>query len=107
MTELINIPIDVADTRPAMWMGMPLEMLAVYVVVAGEIVTIFGILYVPFLAIAWWALAQLVRKDFNAPRVFYLWMTGAALDFDASDWGGTSVPPIPAKNDEYRGMEHV
>jgi type IV secretory pathway VirB3-like protein len=106
MEELTKVTIHVAKTRPAMKFGLPIELLIVFMVVTVEIGTLVGFFYmIPMIAV-WWGLTIWVRKDYNMPRVFFLWFRGAAWDFDASVWGGVSVDPLPPSSKEYRGIPH-
>ena len=106
MTEIQRDPLFVAATRPALFLGLPIEM-AVVIVVVGGLIVIFG--HDPFyevvLAPLWFGARWLVRYDYNAPRVAWLWFrTKATGAGENRAWGGSSPSPFPARSRAGRGM---
>jgi type IV secretion system protein VirB3 len=104
MEELTKVAIHVGKTRPAMKFGLPIELLVVLIVATTEIATLIGFGYaLPMIAV-WWGLTFFVRKDYNRPRVFFLWFRSSAWDFETAVWGGVSIDPLPPSSREYRGI---
>ncbi len=72
-------PLDVdtlylAATRPAMFMGVPLSLGAMLLMLAGLIVVLFkNPLYLAIMAPLWLAARELVARDYNAAGVVLLY----------------------------------
>jgi type IV secretory pathway VirB3-like protein len=92
--------LHVADTRPALFLGVPIA-LAVPLGMAAILVTFL----IPGLkSIVWaiclvgpvWAVVRpLCSRDYNAPRVFILWADTAMRDYRSAEWGGATIEPLP------------
>ena len=106
MEKLTETPLHVAATRPALLCGMPLELAAFFFVSFGVITVIahnalYGLVVVP----VWWAAHLLVRRDYNAIRVTFLWLLTSACALDSHLWGGASISTLPIKPSKRpRGM---
>lgn len=92
-TELLSV----ADTRPALMFGIPMELAVVFGTAFFAIDTelhspFWGFAVVPF----WFLAAILVRTDYNGVRIFFLWLRTSAVMFDSHLWGGASLAPLPA-----------
>lgn len=109
MTQIQRDPLFVAATRPALFLGLPIEMV-VPILMVGAIVVIFGHdpLYLVVLGPLWFGARGLVRYDYNAPRVAWLWFRTKATGAGENQiWGGSSPAPFPLKTRPGRGMRDV
>jgi type IV secretion system protein VirB3 len=104
--ELTQTTLHVAATRPALLWGLPLQLASVFIVAFGMIaVVMHNLLYGAVLVPLWFAAGLLVRRDYNAVRVFGLWLRTSASAFDSHLWGGSSVSPLPVRpSKRARGM---
>jgi type IV secretion system protein VirB3 len=98
-------PLSVADTRPALMFGIPMELAVVlgtaFFAIDTELHSPFwGFAVVPF----WFLAAVLVRTDYNGVRIFFLWLRTSAVMFDSYLWGGASLAPLPVIIRERREM---
>ncbi|MGH7043309.1 MAG: type IV secretion system protein VirB3 [Acetobacteraceae bacterium] len=98
-------PLHVADTRPALMFGIPMELAVVFgtafFAIDTELHTPFwGFVVLPF----WFLAAVLVRTDYNGVRVFFVWLRTSAVMFDSYLWGGASVAPFPVRLHGSRGI---
>ncbi len=101
--ELTEATLHVAATRPALLMGLPIELGALFIVTAG-ICGVLNLFYIPIMLPLWFGAMLLVRRDYNAPRVVLLGLRGPGIALDSATWGGASVSPIPKKlPTRYRG----
>ncbi len=97
MDQALNVtPLHVAATRPAMLWGLPLQLVAAFVVAFGiTAVAMHNALYGMWLVPLWGASALLVRRDYNAVGVSFLWLRTSAFALDSHLWGGASISPLP------------
>ena len=98
MEKLTETPLHVAATRPALLWGMPLELAAFFIICFGVITVIahnalYGLVVVPM----WWGASLLVRRDYNAIRVTFIWLLTSAFALDSHLWGGASISTLPIK----------
>ncbi len=92
-----------AATRPAMFMGVPLSLGAMLLMLAGLIVVLFkNPLYLTIMAPLWLAARELVARDYNAVGVVLLYLRTAGRSVDSKRWGGASVSPA-LLHDRHRG----
>lgn len=106
MAGLQRDTLFVAATRPALFLGLPIEM-AVGIVFIGALVVIFGHDPLDLIIVAplWFGAGWLVRYDYNAPRVAWLWFrTKATGAGEYRLWGGASPSPFPMKSRAGRGI---
>ncbi len=98
-----------AATRPAMFMGVPLTLGAMLLMLAGLIVVVFkNPLYLTIIAPLWLAARELVARDYNAVGVVLLYLRTAGRSVDSKRWGGASVSPAPLRGRQRaRGMLDV
>jgi type IV secretion system protein VirB3 len=98
-----------AATRPAMFMGVPLSLAAMLLMLAGLIVVVLkNPLYVAVMAPLWLAARELVARDYNAVGVVLLYLRTAGRSVDSKRWGGASVSPSPRHSRQRgRGMLDV
>ena len=95
-----------AATRPAMFMGVPLALGAVFLMLTGLIVVLFkNPLYLAIMIPLWLAARELVARDYNAVGVVLLYLRTAGRSVDNRKWGGASVSPNPIRvRNRARGM---
>lgn len=112
MEELSEDVLPIAATRPAMRFGLPLPLLIPLGGVGYAILMLVpGWWSIPYAAAAVVPLGLVARLfvsyDYNAPRIFVLWLCTSVWAWDSGLWGGASVSPLPAKRGGPRGMCHV
>lgn len=98
-----------AATRPAMFMGVPLALGAILLMLAGFIVVLLkNPLYLLVMVPLWFAARELVARDYNAVGVVLLYLRTAGRSVDSNQWGGASVTPLPLRiRNRGRGMLDV
>ena len=107
---LIEDDLAVADTRPAMALGLPIEILVpIGMISACPTFLIDGfasLLYGGGTFGGLWAIAfGACRNDYNAPRCLMLWLDSTAKHLDAALWGGASPAPAPLRSPaRFRGI---
>jgi type IV secretion system protein VirB3 len=100
MEPLEEVRLAVADTRPPMIAGLavPLQM-GVLLLTARGLIIIFGhnplfeLLLVPL----WLGAREVIKYDYNATGIIFLWLATAAKSLDAHFWGGASPAPFPVR----------
>lgn len=94
--RLIDEPLFLACTRPAMVMGVPMEAMGVNVIVSGVIFLVGGsllyLLVAPGLHLAFRAIC---RADHNAFRLLFIFVDTKGRSRNGSLWGGSSPSPLP------------
>jgi type IV secretion system protein VirB3 len=95
-----------AATRPAMFMGVPLALGAIFLMLTGFIVVLLkNPLYLVVMIPLWFAARELVARDYNAVGVVLLYLRTAGRAVDSDRWGGASVTPLPIRiRNRGRGM---
>lgn len=98
-----------AATRPAMFMGVPIVMAALMLMVVGFIVVLLkNPLYLAVMIPVWFAARELVARDYNAVGVLLLFLRTAGRSVDSREWGGASVATHPIRlKRRGRGMIDV
>ena len=109
MEPLETDTLYLAATRPAMFMGVPLTVGAILLMLAGFIVVLFkNPLYLFVMVPLWFAARELVARDYNAVGVVILYLRTAGRSVDTGRWGGASVAPLPIRiRHRGRGMLDV
>ena len=109
MEELETDTLYLAATRPAMFMGIPLALGAILLMLAGFIVVLLkNPLYLLVMVPLWLAARELVARDYNAVGVVLLYLRTAGRSVDSRSWGGASVTPLPIRiRNRGRGMLDV
>jgi type IV secretion system protein VirB3 len=103
MEPLQTHTLYLAATRPAMFMGVPLALGAIFLMMTGFIVVLFkNPLYLAIMIPVWFAARELVARDYNAVGVVLLYLRTAGRSVDSDKWGGASVTPLPIRI-KYRG----
>jgi type IV secretion system protein VirB3 len=99
MEPLETDPLYLAATRPAMFMGVPLAVGAILLMLTGLIVVIFkNPFYLAVMLPVWFAARELVARDYNAVGVALLYLRTAGRSVDSARWGGASVSPAPIRH---------
>ena len=108
MEPLEEVRLAVADTRPPMIprLAVPLQM-GVLLLTSGGLIMIFGhnplfeLLPVPL----WLGAREVIKYDYNATGIIFLWLATAAKSLDAHCWGGASPAPFPVRRGRFpRGI---
>ncbi|EJC74952.1 type IV secretory pathway, VirB3 component [Rhizobium leguminosarum bv. trifolii WSM2297] len=88
----------VAATRPALFLGVPLNLAGLLMMLGGLIIVIVqNPLYEVVLVPLWFGAKVVVERDYNAASVALLYLQTAGRSVDGSIWGGASVSPNPIK----------
>jgi type IV secretion system protein VirB3 len=104
-SPLEESPLFVADTRPAMFFGVPHVMSVLLIWTFAESIIFVGPLWAFWVLIPWIAAMNAVRKDYNMPRILLLWLQTKAIAFEAGAWYGTSPSAFPLNPGKYpRGI---
>ncbi|MBU6418768.1 MAG: type IV secretion system protein VirB3 [Proteobacteria bacterium] len=106
MEPLETDTLYLAATRPAMFMGVPLAVGAILLMLAGLIVVLVkNPLYLTIMLPLWLTARELVARDYNAVGVVLLYLRTAGRSVDSMRWGGASVSPNPIRiGKRGRGM---
>ena len=98
-----------AATRPAMFMGVPLAVGALLMMLCGLVVVIMkNPLYLGVMVPLWFGARELVARDYNAVGVVLLYLRTAGRSVDNHMWGGASISPFPIRiKNRGRGMIDV
>ncbi|RVT90301.1 type IV secretion system protein VirB3 [Sphingomonas crocodyli] len=103
---LVEDILFLAVTRPAMWLGAPLEA-ALPIAFAGVLMLLVSgnPLYAAGFGVAAFAAARLVvRHDPNAFRLMMLWIGTKARCRNRAVWGGSSYSPLPTAGTRRAGF---
>ena len=94
--RLIEDPLFLACTRPAMVLGVPMEAMGVNVIVSGVIFLVGGgllyLLAAPALHLVFRAIC---RTDHNAFRLLFVYLDTKGRSRNGALWGGSSTSPLP------------
>lgn len=87
-----------AVTRPALWLGIPIEAGVLIGMSAGIIITQFGnpVYAAGFAAVGYLIARIIVRRDVNAFRLLMLWGRTKLACRNRGFWGGSSYSPLPS-----------
>ena len=98
-----------AATRPAMFMGVPLAVGAMLMMLCGLVVVIMkNPLYLGVMVPLWFGARELVARDYNAVGVVLLYLRTTGRSVDNHMWGGASISPFPIRiKNRGRGMIDV
>lgn len=84
-----------ACTRPAMVMGVPVEAMAMNVIVTGFVYLVgHSLLYLSFGVALHLIFRLIVKHDHNAFRVLLMWFETKGRARNRSWWGGSSHSPL-------------
>lgn len=103
--RLIDEPLFLACTRPAMVLGVPMEAMGVNVIVSGVVFLVGGSLLYLLVAPALHLVFRAVCKaDHNAFRLLFVFVDTKGRSRNGSTWGGSSPTPLPLVR-RYRAAE--
>lgn len=98
-------PLYLADTRPAMFFGVPHVASVLIIALYGESIVFLGPLWACWVIVPWVAIRIAVRTDYNACRVLVLWAMTKMLAWESFTWFGSSPSPFPINGGKYpRGI---
>jgi type IV secretion system protein VirB3 len=87
-----------AATRPALFAGVPLPVAVLFLMVAGLVIIIMqNPLYELTILPLWFGAKTIVKRDYHAANVVYMFLRTSALSLDSAQWGGASVSPNPIR----------
>ncbi|QTC89209.1 MULTISPECIES: type IV secretion system protein VirB3 [Brevundimonas] len=106
--RLIEDPLFLACTRPAMIMGVPMEAMGVNVILSGVVFLVGGsllnLLIAPALHLVFRAVC---RTDHNAFRLLFAYVDTKGRARNGATWGGSSPTPLPpARRASARDLRH-
>ncbi len=106
MEPLQTDTLYLAATRPALFMGVPLALGSVLLMLTGLLVVLLkNPLYLILMLPLFFAARELVARDYNAVGVTLLYLRTAGRSVDSDKWGGASVTPLPIRlRTRVRGM---
>ena len=105
MTDVVDLEEELAEdtlflaaTRPAMFLGVPVEALSLNAMLTGVVFLAGGSpLYLLTGVALHLVFRAVVRTDHNAFRVLFIWLETKARCRNSSWWGGSSVAPLPIR----------
>lgn len=93
---LVEDPLFLACTRPAMFAGAPMEAVGLNMVVSTSAFlaahAIFALAIAPILHLV---AVAVCKSEPNAFRLLYLWAETKARARNTALWGGSSLSPLP------------
>ncbi|MBJ7317168.1 MAG: type IV secretion system protein VirB3 [Brevundimonas sp.] len=103
--RLIEDPLFLACTRPAMVLGVPMEAMGVNLIVSGVVFLVGGSLFYLLVAPALHLVFRAIcRADPNAFRLLLVYIDTKGRCRNGALWGGSSVSPLPVVR-RYRMTE--
>lgn len=94
--RLIEDPLFLACTRPAMVLGVPMEAMGVNVIASGVVFLVGGsllyLLSAPALHLVFRAIC---KADHNAFRLLLVFLDTKGRSRNGALWGGSSTSPLP------------
>jgi type IV secretion system protein VirB3 len=98
MERLHEDPLYLAATRPALFMGVPLPLAGLFLIMAGFVVVLLkNPLYELMMVPLWLGARTVVARDYNAVNVVVLYLRTAGRSVDSATWGGATVSPNPVR----------
>lgn len=95
-TRLIDEPLFLACTRPAMVLGVPMEAMGVNVILSGLAFLVGGSLLYLLVAPALHLVFRAICKaDHNAFRLLFVFVDTKGRSRNGAIWGGSSPTPLP------------
>ncbi|MEN5146536.1 type IV secretion system protein VirB3 [Brevundimonas diminuta] len=103
--RLIEDPLFLACTRPAMVMGVPMEAMGVNVILSGLVFLVGGsLLYLLVAPALHMVFRAICRADHNAFRLIFVYIDTKGRARNSALWGGSSPSPLPLVR-RYRAAE--
>jgi type IV secretory pathway VirB3-like protein len=92
------IPLSVAATRPVLKWGLPLEIwVLLFALTCETIIWTDSLVYASVWVGAGYAFRWFIKRDYNAPRVWVLWLKTKGISLDAHLYGAVSPAPYPLR----------
>jgi type IV secretion system protein VirB3 len=96
--RLVDEPLFLACTRPALFLGVPMEAVALNVILSAVIFLATGSFGYLLVASALHLVFRAICKsDPNAFRVLYLYLETKGRARNHALWGGSSATPLPLR----------
>jgi type IV secretion system protein VirB3 len=106
--ELAEDTLFLACTRPAMFLGVPVEALSLNIMLTGIVFLAGGSpLYLLTGGVVHLVFRAIVRTDHNAFRVLFVWLETKARCRNSAWWGGSSVSPLRVTRSTRKGGGRV
>ncbi|WP_395943331.1 type IV secretion system protein VirB3 [Brevundimonas sp.] len=103
--RLMEEPLFLACTRPAMILGVPMEAMGVNVMVSGLAFLVGGsLLYLLIAPVLHLVFRAICRVDHNAFRLLLVFIDTKGRSRNGALWGGSSPTPLPVVR-RYRARE--
>jgi type IV secretion system protein VirB3 len=98
-----------ALTRPAMWLGVPIEalMIVVFIAVFMLLATSNPLYSLLFAGTAYALIRLIVRTDYNMFRILSLWTQTKTKAKNRDYWQGSTYSPLPVKGLKRKGFVGV
>lgn len=94
--RLIDEPLFLACTRPAMVMGVPMEAMGVNVILSGLGFLVGGsLLYLLIAPAVHLVFRAICKADHNAFRLLFVFVDTKGRSRNGAIWGGSSPTPLP------------
>ena len=94
--RLIDDPLFLACTRPAMVLGVPMEAMGVNVIVSGLVFLVGGsLLYLLAAPVLHLIFRAICRTDHNAFRLLLVYLDTKGRARNGAIWGGSACSPLP------------
>lgn len=104
--RLIEDPLFLACTRPAMVLGVPMEAMGVNVIFSGLAFLVGGSLLYLLAAPALHLVSRAIcRSDHNAFRLLFVYVDTKGRARNGALWGGSSTPPLPVNR--HHGLREL
>nr|WP_314433997.1 type IV secretion system protein VirB3 [uncultured Brevundimonas sp.] len=105
--RLIEDPLFLACTRPAMILGTPMEAVGVNVIVSGIAFLVGGsLLYLAVAPALHLVFRAICKTDHNAFRLLLVYVDTKGRSRNGALWGGSSTSPLPLMR-RYRSEELI
>jgi len=93
--RLIEDPLFLACTRPAMVFGVPMEAMGVNIIFSGLVFLVGGsLLYLLVAPAVHLVFRAVCRADHNAFRLLFVYVDTKGRARNGALWGGSSTPPL-------------
>jgi len=102
--RLVEEPLFLACTRPALILGVPMEAMGINLIVSTVAFLAGGsLLYLLIAPVLHLVFQAICKADPNAFRVLYLFLETKGRSRNSALWGGSSSSPLPLRRRRSRG----
>ena len=96
--RLVEDPLFLACTRPAMVAGVPMEAMAANVIVSAIVfLAAHALLYLLIAPVLHLVFRAICKHDPNAFRVLWQFVETKGRSRNSATWGGSSATPLPVR----------